>query len=569
MEYLTHLMARLAVTTNYFFQKPIDRIPPSNVQQLDDPHAIAAHKRTVMHAMNRFCYPSIIDEVVNKMTSSTLTSEAILADLMKGDLPHHPIERDSHYTRALQYSTDLFRPPQPCRPAHIFDVQHHYPLNLNVNAEAPFSTDPKYRAKMPDPTLAPKFRNMKNLIFEYSRQWHHNIKDGEHPQNYLFHMLLHLKPTTFNVDYPNKIRAIWGVPKPWIFAQMMFHWSLFAAYRRDPQRYPLLWGYETATGGHFRLNHELMSRHLRASFLMLDWSSFDKHVPHEGIDDIMDATLTFLDLSSGYIPTADYPDTYPRDPELQRTRLLRLYEYTRYAYKNTPLVLPDGTLLFRRFCVLPSGLYTTQYYDSFWNVIMITTILSELGFNPGTYYLKVLGDDSLIVLYILIPPNEHAAFLLKFAEIAKRRFNATLSFDKSKTTNSLNEVEVLSYTNVYGIPLRSNISLLARLYHTTQRRPTPEKTMATAVGIAQASFGQHRDVYYVCKDIYEHYQRLGYEPSPTEYYKQQKTDPLFRVTTVPPFPTLSELHNNLLSLEYVNKESYDKFFPRTHFLSDY
>jgi hypothetical protein len=570
MEYLTYLMDNLSIKTNYTFQHPRESIAPSNVHMRDEPLAIAAHKRTVLHAMSKFCYPSIIDQVVNKMTSSTLTTEAILADLMKGDIPRHPIERDSLYLQALQHATDRFRPPQLCRPTHIFDIQHHYPLNLQVNAEAPFSTNPKYRKKMPDPTLAPKLGNMKNIVFEHSRQWHHAIKNGDDYNKYLFNMLLHLKPTTFNVDYPNKIRAIWGVPKPWIFAQIMFHWTLFAAYRRNPQHFPLLWGYETATGGHFRLNAELFSSFVRKSFLMLDWTSFDKYVPHEGTDDIINATRTYLDFRNGYVPTTDYPDTTPRDPLDQEMRLERLYEFTRYAYKHTPLSLPDGTLLFRQFATLPSGLYTTQYYDSFWNVIMITTILLELGFQPGSYYIRVLGDDSIIALRVCIPPSEHQAFLERFAQIALRRFGSKLSFDKSAMTNDINKIEVLSYTNVHGLPQRTDVSLLARLYHTTNRRPTPEKTMASAIGIAQASYGMHHNVYYVCKDIYDHYLHKGYSPSSSEYYKIQKTDPLFRTEHAPAaFPTLQELFNHLTSLEYVNKDSYARFFPRTHFLSDY
>jgi hypothetical protein len=200
MEYLTHLLQRLSIHTNYFFQYPKEHIPPSSALMRQEPLAIKAHQTTVLYAMSKFCYPSVIDEVINKMTSSDLTSEAILADLMKGDLPPHPIQRDEHYNLALTHATELFRPPERCRPTHIFDIQHHYPLNLNVNAEAPFSTDLKYRHKMADPTLAPKFKNMKNIVFDYSRQWHHSIKDGEPYSKYLFHMLLHLKPTTFHID---------------------------------------------------------------------------------------------------------------------------------------------------------------------------------------------------------------------------------------------------------------------------------------------------------------------------------------------------------------------------------
>jgi hypothetical protein len=488
---------------------------------------------------------------------------------MKGDIPYHPIERDEHYSYALKVAEDKFRPPNKCRPVHIFDIRHHYPLNRSTNAEAPFSTNPTFRKMLP-PNTPTRTGEMLNIITDYTRQWHHEIKDGTaNFDKYMFPMLLHLKPTVFHIDKPNKIRAVWGVPKPWIWAQIMFHWTLFAAYRRNPKSYPLLWGYETATGGHLRLNAELFHSYRRASYMMLDWSQFDKAVPHEGADDIMDITETYIDFDHGYIPTQDYPDTESTWTPLKAQRLRRLYAWTKYSYRHSKLALPDGTLLTRKFATLPSGLYTTQYFDSFWNVIMITTIMSELGFDKSRYFLKVLGDDSLIALSLMIPANQHADFLLQFAEVAQRRFGATLSPEKSSMSNNINKVEVLSYTNHSGLPYRTNVSLLARLYHTTTRNPTPSKSMATAIGIAQASYGMHHDVYYVCKDIYDHYASQGFTPDEKHYNKRQMTDPENRLPLPQSFPSLLDLTKGLFSTAYVNLDSYNRFYDRTHFLSDY
>jgi hypothetical protein len=77
MEYLTSLLSRLSIHTNYYFAYPKKYIPPSSVFLREEPLAIKAHKDTVLHAMQKYCYASTIDEVVNKMTSSTLTTTEV------------------------------------------------------------------------------------------------------------------------------------------------------------------------------------------------------------------------------------------------------------------------------------------------------------------------------------------------------------------------------------------------------------------------------------------------------------------------------------------------------------
>lgn len=549
------------VNTNYYFKPSVPYHP--------NPVALAQHERTVLFAMNKYCYPWTIHEVVHRTSRSDLSAEAILLDFMKGDIPRHLIQRDHIYEHALALTTDAFRPDSLCRPAHLLDIEHHYPIKLSTSAEAPFSTDPFFTSMIPHDTRRTT-GNMKNIIFDFTRRWHHEIKDGAPFDTHMYPMQLHLKTSLFNIDQPKKLRAIWGVPKPWIYAQIMFHWSLFACYRRNPPKYPLLWGYETATGGHFRLNAELFYRHMAYSYAMLDWTSFDKFVPHEGIDDVHHATSTYIDFDHGYLPTVDYPDTQSTWTPIKAARLRRLYNWTSFLYKNTPIVMPDGTAIKRRFASLPSGLYTTQYYDSFWNHIMISATLIELGFDPTKCMIKILGDDSLFRIHTLIPPNMHSSFLEQFALIAHRRFGAKLSIEKSKVTTNLNKVEVLSYENHNGFPKRSDESLLAKLFHTTSRNPTPAITMATAIGIAYASYGFSKTVFHVCKDIYDHYASLGITPDAAGLKHGFYLDPNFQAPIqLDHFPSRSELGSNLFNLEFVNEKTYNRFFPRSHFISDF
>jgi len=575
METLSHLFSKLttALQTGY----NLIRTKPSahhtaSTREHTNHIAHLNHQLTVATALYKYCYPAQIDAIINGYKRSIIDETSIYADFFNSDIPKHDIVRDDNYLTALAITTDKFRPDSLCRPVHLLDIQHHYPLELRSNAEAPFSTDPNFLNMLP-PDTKPTTGNMKAIIFNNTRRWHHEIKDASVPfDQHLYYMLLHTKTSIIKQDDPNKLRTIWGVPKPWILAQIMFHWTLFACYRRNPKRYPLLWGYETFTGGWFRLNSELLSSHLRFSFIMIDWKRFDKYVPHEAIDDIHDATGTYIDFDHGYLPTLEYSQSRSEWTQDKANRLRRLYAWTKYAYKNTPIVTPDGTFWKRAHSTLPSGLYTTQYYDSFFNYLMLCTILLSLGFDPTLCIIKVLGDDSLIRLHVLIPPNAHEAFFVAMQDKATYYFGTIISLDKSKMTNNLNKVEVLSYTNQYGLPFRTLEELLAKLYHSPSRSPTPGKTMASAVGIAYASCGFHKQVYHVCKDIYEHYQRQGVTPESQGLHNVLGGDPFsIRPQNLPlnTFPSITDIQSNLLNTNYVNIKTYDRFFPRSWFVSDF
>jgi hypothetical protein len=567
MDELITKFASLDISTNYRRIKPKAH-HPSNVNIHINDMKVEQHKRAVLHSMIKYCYTYTIEEVLSKRRTKT-DAESVLTDFFKGDKLPHPIVRDQHYLNALDITSDAFRPDSKVRPVHLLDIQERYPFKLNVNAEAPFSTHPTFLSALP-PNTPPKFGNMYNTVFDYTRKWIHEIKDATASfDKYLFYMQLHVKTTIVDATDPEKLRSIWGVPKPWILAQIMFHWPLFACYRRNPKKYPLLWGYETFTGGWHRLNAELFRSHLQSSFIMIDWKSFDKDVPHEGIEDVHNITGTYIDFDSGYMPTRPYPLSKGWNPH-KAARLRRLYAWTLHAYKHTPIVLPDGSEWIRQFSTLPSGLYTTQYYDSFWNYIMISTILLSLGFDPKHCIIKVLGDDSIIRLYVLIPPSAHAAFFAAMQQKATHYFGSTISVEKSTMTTSLNKCEILSYMNHNGLPIRSEISLLAKLYHTPARSPTPEKTMASAIGIAFANCGHSKIVYNVCKELHDYYARQGYTPNETGLKQVLGDDPfLGSHFSTSHFPSLYETKSLLYSTEYFNEISYNRFYPRDFFIADF
>jgi len=538
--------------------------------------------------------------------------ESILEDFFANDVEEHQIPFDDHVEYGIQCMAEAFRPPRPCRPVHILDVKHGYPYKWQVNAESPFSTDQYFleqRAtfgefirthefehidredflrRYPDldnldrlTTVVPaKFGFMKSMIFSWTRRWHHVIKSGFTDlagitvNNYLrnrfiFPMLLHTKTAIVKKDDPNKMRTIWGCSKPWIIADTMFYWEYLAWIKLNPGVTPMLWGYETFTGGWMRLNALLFRSHLQCSFLTLDWKRFDKKAYFVLIRRIMYMVRTFLDFSSGYVPTHAAPYHPDWTPE-HANRMERLFLWTLECLFESPIVLPNGDMYRRRFAGIPSGLFITQLLDSWYNYTMLATILSALGFDPRQCIIKVQGDDSIIRLYVLIPPNEHSLFMERLVQLADYYFKSTVSVDKSELRNSLNGCEVLSYRNHNGLPHRDEIKMLAQFYHTKARDPTPEITMAQAVGFAYASCANHNRVLYVCQDVYEYYKSQGVTPNRAGLTITFGNSPDLTLPEIPldHFPTKNEIRRHFFNMHYNNDAQRAKTWPLDLFCSE-
>lgn len=577
MEFLSNIFSQLTITSNFV----LDRISSFRPAAPRPNHvAIEQHKETVFRAMEKYLYPHEIKRITQDYRRSTITEESVLEDFFTGDISPHVVPKDQHYYAGLSEVERRFRPLKLCRPAHILDVEHHYPLKRSTNAEPPFSTEPFFldmlrsqtyieRNKLPANAKA-STGNMKSIIFDFVRRWHHQIKEGTVPiSSHLYYMLLHSKTALIKDDDPNKMRTIWGTPKPFVIAEIMFYWALLASYKRWPQLSAMLWGYETVLGGWMRLNSELFRSHMRYSIVMFDWKRFDKYALFSVFDDLDQMTRSFLDFSRGYLPTREYPDTESTWTPEKAARLERLWQWTCYAFRHTPIVLPDGRVYTRLFAGIPSGLYTTQYRDSIYNAMMICVCLSAMNLLSmiGNVF-RVQGDDSIFNLAICIPPNMHQEFLSEFQAFASYYFGSILSTDKSKITNSPNGAEVLSYTNHNGFPKRDHIALLAQFYHTKASQPTPSKTMAAAIGFAYASMGNHHPTYNVCKDVYEYYASQGITPDASGLGAIFSADPETLLTIqVDHFPTYHEIWANLFRYGDQEPPTMQKFYPESHFLS--
>jgi hypothetical protein len=584
MDTLTHLFSKLTahLPTRLNFvpqQKTTFGKPPPQVR----PFALQKHQRVIEHSLRHYLYPNEVNTIINGYIRTEVTPELIESDFFNGDIPDHPVPDDEYINAAYNDVAELFRPPMLIRPVHFLDVYHHYPFKRSTNAEPPFTTDPHY-LQVRNTSLPARntehFRKEANIttgdLLDYDefkevlRQWIHIIKEGNEPSHrFFFHMTLHIKTAITKFDDTAKIRSIFGVPKLYIFAQIMFFWPLFNIYKRSRGEYPLLWGFETLNGGWLLLNHELFRSHMRSSFLMIDWKRFDKYARFSICRRLLTQVRTYFDFDNGYIPSVSYPHTHFDWTPAKAARIQRLWQWTIDALTHTPVVLPDGWLYTRLHSGIPSGLYITQYLDSIYNCLMILTILRRMGIPiTDDFFLKVMGDDSLIRFFLLIPPNMHDMFWSTFQHWADHYFGAIVSIDKSSLTTNINRCEVLGYRNHNGLPKRDPISLLAQLYHTKARNPTPETTMSQAIGIAYASAGDKR-VYFVCKNIYDYYHSLGISPNRKGLSLVFPELGLFDIYDIPidRFPTRHESLGNILSFGYTNLKLQEKFWPSNYFLS--
>jgi hypothetical protein len=301
----------------------------------------------------------------------------------------------------------------------------------------------------------------------------------------------------------------------------------------------------------------------------LDKSRFDKFFRFEIQDDIDNMMLSFMDLENGYIPTREYSDSHINWKQNNKPdQLLRLWNFLCYAFRYTPIALYDGTLHKRTHAGMPSGVYTTQLYDTIYFGITNVCTLLAMGFQLSQIiFYKGEGDDIIFKLAVLIQPNEHQAFLDKYSATDSFYFGSLMRPEKSHVSNTPQGVELLGYRNNHGMPERDLLDLLAQMYHTKMTKPTPSKTMATAVGIYYASMHQGprhlcKQVRNVCEEIYLYYQAQGYTPdekafSSTFYQEVHMSE----MITAERFPEKSEILRHLMDFSYNSPESMTRFWP--------
>lgn len=498
----------------------------------------------LVNRARRFFTDEEVDQALSNRRSEH-NEEALIADFMSFEQPHHPIPKDDNYSRAIDQVTQLFQPSQPLHPVSYPDLRY-YPWKLKPNAEAPwnipdFTFTPTFRdldEESETPKLEehlsrlsnwisdrvvtvrqylnakfglrmidnqfPKFHNLYNEIFQYNRTLVHQIKEGHpafwnhgSPKPYYW-TTLHARSHVVAKDEPDKIRAVFGVTKLLIMIENMFIWPMQALYLNHPEVGRLLWGREMIRGGWKKLQSETHENGKPRTFLSLDWSQFDKRLLFELIDDVHKIWRGYFDFSR-YQPTSFYPNANPRDVN----RIERLWQWMCFSVKHTPIRLPNNQLWKWNHNGFSSGFQQTQLMDSFANMIMILTVLASLGINIESpdFWIRVQGDDSLIAfyeqMYLIYGPN----FLTMIAEAALFYFNAKLSVKKSQLSDRLNGMSVLSFYNDFGLPCRTDEDLLRHLFF-PERNQDMARTASAVLGLAHAASGCSPRFHALCEYIW-------------------------------------------------------------------
>lgn len=518
-----------------------------------------------------------------RSTTDTFDAEQFF---LRYDVPHFEIEEDELLEQALDIVTDAFRPKHKVRPVHFADLPN-YNWNLSTSAERPYTNNHIIQewirtlymhGLLKNAKL--NFHNLFNWIFGKERTRIHQIKDGR-PPNYDY-ITIHQKTALVELDEPNKVRSVFGVPKLLIFAEAMFFWPLFREYLNEG-RSPLLWGYETLNGGWMKLSSDVFQRGLQANtWCSLDWKEFDMRFYFSLHRKMRARWLEYFDLDHGYIPSGENYRQEKMDHEAaiiaqtrpipQNQRLLNLWNYITDAVEDSPCILPSGRVYKRRYAGQPSGIFTTQFGDSFYNAVQTICVLLEMGVNNcSDLFFRTMGDDIIFLLLCTVPPNKHADWLATFTLIARRRFNSIVSIKKTRIGNGIHRANILSYINIYGLPHRDGNALLAQLIYTKGYRDTPARAMARAIGIAYAAGPFNPDVYRCCEHVFKRFQSLGYSPN------EKELDWMFRANllgyeneiTFDTFPTRIEVHRKLTQIPRRTEKAANKYWPSHHFHTYY
>ncbi|BDB07475.1 RNA-dependent RNA polymerase [Tulasnella partitivirus 1] len=542
--------------------------------------------RIIDFALKKYLEPEEADTVINGYRRSPWNEDALNHDIQKLNSEEHSVTKDEHYWNAINHVAKLIKPEVPLHPVHFADLRR-YSWRLSTNIGAPFAQSKwwqnyvkaKYNYFAHGTPFT--FEHQRDLFVEAHRQSQpleitdarmtkhnlyteafyitrkniHEIKLG-HKTNSKGHDLRYWN-TAFarqhlvKTEDPDKVRLVFGAPFTLLTAELMFIWTLQVhLLQMKGSRSFMLWGFETILGGWYRLRN-FFARYAPRHTLVatLDWRGFDKDARHTVIKDIHTHVLRPCYDFSTYHPTKDYP-TYSSEPgELPiEERITNLWNWMTDTVLTIPLMLPNGDLVRFTHSGIFSGYFQTQILDSLYNMVMIFTILSRMGFDLNKVVLKVQGDDSIIMLlcvFILVCTS----FLSLFKHYALFYFGSTLNETKSEIRDSLQDAEVLKYRNKNGIPYRDELSLLAQLRH-PERSTDADAVAARCIGIAYASCGQLPRTYKICEDIHN-YLVKHYDAKP----RQAELDFYFRhldvagVNIEARFPSFLETVNHLMDNE--------------------
>jgi hypothetical protein len=446
------------------------------------------------------------------------TTDATFKDFNHEQLATEPVEESRKWT--ILSLIQHFLNCTPYRPLHFVDTTFDKrPLHTGTgyfNRNSPFTRVHAAYAHVTEYALRPFSKGyFFNTTHEYARTFIHSIKKNglpfptknlspENIKSTLASFFLERPTLLFTRNHISdrdgilKQRPVYAVDDLFLIIESMLTFPLLIM-ARTPDCC-IMQGLETIRGANRFLDKLARSF---TSFFTIDWSRYDQSLPR-AISDIYytDFLESLIIISHGYQPTVDYP-TYPdlsADTLFQRQNYLLHFLHT--WYNNMVFVTSDGYAYLRSFCGVPSGLFNTQYLDSFGNLFLIIDGLLEFGIPPSEIkkiVLFVMGDDNSGFTHWEI--FRLHTFISWFETYAFKRWNMTLSRTKSIITSIRGKIETLSYQCNYGDPIRPLGKLVAQLCY-PERGLELKYQSARAIGIAFAAAGMDPTFHSFCKDVY-------------------------------------------------------------------
>nr|QLC36824.1 RNA-dependent RNA polymerase [Sarcosphaera coronaria partitivirus] len=470
-------------------------------------------------------YPEYI-HYVNKYTRPAGTTDATFRDFNKEQKSSAPY--DPERLERIMPLIDHFLNLTPYLPVHFVDTLfaglpkttgtgYHNRHSFKNRAHAKYSHPKEYS----DRTTSKGY--FINATYEHARRIIHNIKDSSVPFDLDFDigpdmtdeqfLALIQKLNSFFNSYPTllftrnhisdrdgtlKVRPVYAVDDLFIIIELMLCFPITVQARKP--ECCIMYGLETLRGANHLLDN--LARSYEA-FFTIDWSGYDQRLPRVITDIFFTRYLrSKIVISHGYQPTYEYP-TYPDlDEHKMYERMDNLLHFLHLWYNNMTFLSTDGYAYRRKFAGVPSGLYLTQFLDSFANLFLLIDAFIEYGMSDDQIkdmLLFILGDDNSGFTHWT--PKFLSDFVSFLESYALKRWNMVLSKTKSVLTTLRSKIETLSYRCNHGMPTRDIPKLVAQLCY--PEHGIKHKTMsARAIGLAYASCGQDLKFHQFCKDVH-------------------------------------------------------------------
>jgi len=406
------------------------------------------------------------------------TTDATFRDFNKEQIPSESPTPERR-TRILSL-VDHFMNITPYLPLHYVDTQYcklplvtgtgyHNRHSYSRRAYAHFSHPETYATK---PTSKGYFYNATKYE---GRTLIHNIKQYGYPfsthslnqqdiDNNLSHFFLSYPTMLFTRNHISrrdgtlKVRPVYAVDDNFIDAEVMLTFPATVQARKPSCC--IMYGLETIRGSNVFLD-SLAQQY--SSFATIDWSGYDQRLPFVIVYIFFMYYLpSLIIISHGYAPTAEYPSYPEMSSEKMFNKMFNLLTFLMNWYFNMVFLSADGYAFRRTFAGVPSGLYLTQFLDSFGNLFLIIDGLIEFGCTDEEIkdlLLFIMGDDNSIFSHW--PLSRLDAFITFLESYALKRWNMHLSKTKSVITKLRSESK-LCPTNVISeihVARSTNLSL--------------------------------------------------------------------------------------------------------------